>query len=245
MANPGYRDTPIIEGTSWHVHDGERPQPPTVTAGTESSAEVPGRPPSDAVVLFDGSDLSEWMDGDGGDARWDVMDGSMQVVPGTGDITSRQHMGDCQIHLEWAVPAEIKGESQGRGNSGVFVMDRYEIQVLDSYANPTYADGAVGGVYGQFPPMVIASRLPGHWQSYDIVWIAPRFDGVHLVSPACLSLFHNGVVVHHHRALLGPTGHRDVYHYVAHPPEAPLRLQDHGDLVRYRNIWFRPLDEES
>lgn len=237
----GYDDTPILPGTPWHVHDGRRPQPRIVTPGTESTQARPGRPPSDAIVLFDGRDLSQWKGRDG-EARWLVQDGYMEVN-GTGNIETKEHFGDCQLHLEWAAPAEIKGSSQGRGNSGVFLMGRYEIQVLDGYNNPTYADGMTAAIYGQYPPLVNACREPGAWQTYDIFFVAPRFEGQRLVSPAYVTVVHNGVLVHHHQAILGPTGHRILASYDApHPPQGPLMLQDHGgDKVRYRNIWIRPL----
>jgi hypothetical protein len=207
-----------------------------VTPGAEA-----GQAPSDAVVLFDGSDLAGWNSLKGGDAAWKVEDGYMEVAPGTGDIQTSQWFGDVQYHVEFACPAEVKGDSQGRGNSGVFLMGRYEIQVLDGYDNPTYADGITAAIYGEYPPLVNACNKPGAWQVYDILWQAPRFNGVDLISPAFVTILHNGVVVHHHIELLGPTGHQDVYRYEAHPPQGPLRLQDHGDLVRYRNIWARAL----
>jgi len=134
----------------------------------------------------------------------------------------------------------VKGDSQGRGNSGVFLMGRYEIQVLDCYNNPTYADGTTGAIYGQYPPLVNACRMPGAWQTYDILWTAPRFEGDRLVTPAYVTVLHNGVVLHNHRALLGATGHRNTPPYTPHG-DGPIRLQDHGDLVRFRNIWVRPL----
>jgi hypothetical protein len=241
MAAHGYTDTPMLPDSPWHVHDARRPQPAVVTPGTASKQKSPGKPPSDAVILFEGSDLSGWQGRDGKDAAWMVEDGCMEVVPGTGDIQTRERFGTCQLHLEWAAPAKVKGEGQGRGNSGVFLMTRYEIQVLDGYDNPTYADGITAAIYGEYPPLVNACRKPGEWQTYDIFWVAPRFNGVDLVSPAYVTLVHNGVLVHHHVPLMGPTGHRNVYRYEAHAPEDALRLQDHGDLVRYRNIWVRRL----
>ena len=240
-AKLGYDDTPQIPGQKWKVHDADRPQPPIVTPPTESTQDQPGSPPSDAVVLFDGTGLSEWETLDGGSPQWQVRDGYMEVAAKTGNIRTREHFGDCQLHVEWAAPEEVKGESQGRGNSGVFLMGLYEIQVLDDYDNPTYADGTAAGIYGQFPPLVNACRKPGEWQTYEIIWIAPRFDGDKLVSPARLTLLHNGVVVHHDTELTGPTTHRRVLTYEPHPPTGPLVLQDHGDLVRFRNIWYRPL----
>jgi hypothetical protein len=211
--------------------------------GWFSTQEAPGEPPSDAIILFDGKDLSKWVSvKDGGPARWKVENGYMEVVPGTGDIQTVEEFGDCQLHIEWAAPAEVRGEGQGRGNSGVFLMGRYEIQVLDCYENPTYADGTTAAIYGQYPPLVNACRKPGEWQVYDIIWLAPRFDeNGNLIRPAYVTVFHNGVVVHYHTPLFGLTTHRATLPYQPHPPVGPLRLQDHGDPVRYRNIWYRPL----
>lgn len=240
--NIGYSDTPFLPGGKWRVHDGQRPQPPVVTPGTFSTQNRPGKPPSDAIILFDGSDLSQWESASGGPAKWKVSGTWMEVVPKTGDIQTKEHFGDAQLHLEWRAPTLIKGESQGRGNSGVFLMGRYEIQVLDCYQNPTYPDGTTAAIYGQYPPLVNACRKPGEWQTYDIVFIAPRWENSQLVSPAIITVFHNGICVHHATPALGPTGHRIVANYnTPHPPKGPLRLQDHGDLVRYRNIWIRPL----
>ena len=229
----GYDDTPIIPGTDYHVHDSNRPQPRAVN---------PDPIPSDAVVLFDGQDLSGWMaKGDQGPAPWKLGDGCMEVVPRSGNIVTREQFGDCQLHLEWAAPSEVKGEGQGRGNSGIFMMGLYEIQVLDCYQNPTYADGTVGAIYGQYPPLVNPSRAPGEWQSYDIIWIAPRFSGDKLVSPARVTVMLNGVLLHHDQALQGPTQHKQLAEYKAHSEAGPLELQDHGDCVRFRSIWYRPL----
>jgi len=241
MAKLGYNDTPVLPGGKWQVHDDTRPQARVITPGAAA-----GQATSDAIALFDGTDLSGWAGRDG-DAQWKVEDGYMEVVPKTGDIQTKETFGDCQLHLEFACPAEVKGDSQGRGNSGVFMMGLYEIQVLDGYDNPTYADGVTASVYGEYPPLVNACRAPGEWQTYEIIWTAPRFSGVELISPAYLTLLHNGVLVHNHVEVMGPTGHRDVYPYKAHAPAGPLKLQDHGDLVRFRNIWYRPLkgyDEE-
>ena len=232
---PGYDDTPFIPGSEYRVHDKMRPRPRIVTPGADSN-----QPPSDAIVLFDGTDLSAWKGRDG-DAPWTVENGYMQVVPKSGGIETKEHFGDCQLHLEWAAPAEIKGESQGRGNSGVFFMGLYEIQVLDCYDNPTYADGTTGAIYGEYPPLVNACRRPGEWQTYDIVWKGPRFDGDTVTRPASVTVFLNGVLLHLDQPLIGPTGHRDVYPYKPHPESGPLSLQDHGDLVRFRNIWYRSL----
>lgn len=232
----GYSDTSVIPGSKWRVHDGDRPQPRLVTPGGAS-----GSPPSDAVVLFDGSDLTQWIGRDGSDAAWKVESGYMEVN-GTGDISTRAHFGDCQLHLEWATPEEVVGDSQGRGNSGVFLLGLYEIQVLDSFDNRTYADGSASSIYGQYPPLVNASRGPGEWQSYDIVFEAPAWDGDRLVKGAHLTVIHNGIVVHHRQRAVGPTGHRDLANYdTPHAVTGPLQLQDHGDPVRFRNIWMRRL----
>ena len=241
---PGYSDTPIIPGQPWRVHDCERPQPRIVTPGTASTEAAPGAAPSDAVVLFDGTDLSGWVASrDGAPAPWAVEDGYMEVVPRSGDIQTVEHFGDCQLHIEWRAPDVVKGDSQGRGNSGVFMMGRFEIQVLDCYDNPTYADGTTAALYGQCPPLVNACRQPGEWQTYDIIWLGPRFDGDQVVLAAHATVLHNGILVHHDKELLGPTRHRQTTQYDPMPETGPLRLQDHGDLVRYRNIWYRPLND--
>lgn len=241
--NVGYDDTPVLPGSKWKVHDGNRPQPRVVTPGTESTQEKAGEAPSDAAVLFDGLDLSNWASKDGGEAQWKVESGYMEVVPKTGNIRTKEHLGDCQLHVEWAAPAKVKGDSQGRGNSGVFLMGLYEIQVLDCYDNPTYPDGTTAAVYGQYPPLVNACRRPGEWQTFDVIWLGPRFEGEKLVRPAYVTVIHNGILVHHHKELMGPTGHKRLASYTPQPETGPLVLQDHGDLVRYRNIWCRPLTD--
>ncbi len=239
-AAPGYDDTPFLPGSRWRVHDSARPRPAVVAPG-----ERPGDPPADAVVLFDGTSLDAWRSAgtDGDPARWRLVDGAMEVN-GTGSIETRESFGDVQLHVEWRTPTPPEGESQGRGNSGVFLMGRYEVQVLDSFENETYADGQAAALYGQRPPDVNASRPPGEWQSYDIVFLAPRFEGERLVEPARITVFHNGVLVHHDRAFLGPTRHRALPEYTPHPPEGPIQLQDHGNPVRFRNVWVRRLGEE-
>lgn len=237
MANLGYDDTPVIPGSSYKVHDGNRPQPRIVTP-----ASTCGGAPSDAVILFDGASLGGWVSAqDGSPAAWKVEQGYMEVLPSTGDIQTVAAFGDCQLHLEMSEPEVIKGEGQGRGNSGVFLMGCYEIQVLDNYQNPTYADGTACAIYGQYPPLVNACRRPGAWQSYDIIWEGPRFDGEKLIKPARVTVLFNGIIVQHAQELQGPTQHRQLATYVAHPAQLPLKLQDHGDLVRFRNIWYRPL----
>jgi hypothetical protein len=235
----GYTDTPLLPNSKWRVHDGTRPQP--VVVKPAPMVDPPARPPSDAVVLFDGSDLSAWRARGGGPARWALQDGGMVVVPRSGDIRTEAAFGDLQLHIEWATPAVVAGSGQGRGNSGIFLMERYEIQVLDSFDNPTYPDGQAGAVYGQMPPLVNASRPPGEWQTFDIIFTAPRFAGATLVSPARVTVLHNGVVVQADTVLIGSTAHRVVGVYEPHPAAAPIRLQDHGNPVRFRNIWARRL----
>lgn len=235
----GYQDTPMLPGGKWHVHDGERPQPRVVTPGAFSTQDKPGKPPSDAIVLFDGKDLSKWRGANGKDPGWKVENGYMQVQGG--EIVSKEEFGDCQLHIEWSTPTPPKGEGQDRGNSGVFFFGRYELQVLDNYQNQTYPDGQAGAIYGQYPPLVNASAKPGEWQVYDMIFTAPRFDGGTLSSPAFITVFHNGVVLHNHTALLGSTGHRIAPKYTPHGPKGPIHLQDHHHPVRYRNIWVRSL----
>jgi len=244
----GYDDTPYLPGQKWRVHDSKRPHPRVVTPGTESSQERPGRPPSDAVVLFDGKDLSQWVQqgkrenrGKISEPKWKVENGYVEVVGGTGDLVTKEKFGTAQYHVEWAEPADVKGAGQSRGNSGFLIMSRYEIQVLDSYQSNTYADGQAAAIYGQWPPLVNASRKPGEWQVYDIVFEAPQFEGDKLVKPAYETVFHNGVVVHHHQEVIGRMVHRQVGTYAPHAPEEPLGLQDHGEKVRFRNIWVRRL----
>jgi hypothetical protein len=238
----GYTDTPFIPDTKWRVHDINRPHPKVITPATASTPEQPGRPPSDATILFDGKDLSKWQtQGRGTDAKWKVENGYVEVAGGTGSIITKENFGDIQLHVEWAAPKQIVGNSQGRGNSGVMFMGRYEIQVLDSSDNLTYADGQASAIYGQYPPLVNPARQPGEWQIYDIVFEAPRFEGDKLVKPAYFTVFFNGVLVHNHTASVGATRHRELARYEPHPPEGPVLLQDHGNPVRYRNIWVRRL----
>jgi hypothetical protein len=229
----------------WLAHDRDQPLPPVVQPPTASTPQQPGRPPGDAVVLFDGSDLSQWAAMDGSPSRWVVRDGYMECVSGSGYIRTIQNFGDCQLHVEWAAPANPQGDGQGRGNSGVFFgRTRYEIQVLDSYQNPTYADGSAGAVYGQYAPLVNVARPPGEWQSYDIIYTAPRFDSAgNLLSPARVTAFHNGVLIQHEVELTGPTTWLERPPYSAHPEKQPISLQDHGNPVRFRNIWVRELGE--
>jgi 3-keto-disaccharide hydrolase len=234
----GYEDTPMLPGGKWHVHDGRRPQPTVVTPGTFSAEATP---PSDATVLFDGKDLSKWQSLKGGEAQWKVADGYFQVATGTGDIETKEKFGAFQLHLEWAEPVPAQGESQGRGNSGVFLQGHYEIQVLDNYQNITYPDGQAGAVYGQHPPFVNACRPPGQWQTYDIAFTPAEWSGGEVTSPAYVTVFQNGVLVQNHTEIYGSTGHRIFPHYTDFGATGPLELQDHGNLVRYRNIWIREI----
>jgi hypothetical protein len=236
----GFTDTPMLPGDKWHVHDPARPHPPIVTPGATA-----GAPPSDAIVLFDGKDLSKWAhrskDGQLSEPKWVVRNGYAEVVGRTGSIQTRDSFGDVQLHVEWSAPVPATGNSQGRGNSGILFMGMYEVQVLDSFENVTYADGQAGALYGQYPPLVNAARKPGEWNVYDIVFEAPRFEGSRLVSPAFMTVFCNGVILHNRKEMLGSTVYRNVAKYSPHPAELPLTIQDHGNPVRFRNIWIRRL----
>lgn len=223
----------------WPIHAIDRPQPVVVNSGVGA---LPVPPPADAVILFAGADLSKWMHADSTPAKWIVRDGYFEVRPGTGNLMTRDSFGDAQLHVEWASPSPARGEGQDRGNSGVFLMRMYEVQVLDSHGNRTYPDGQAGAVYGQFPPLVNASRPPGEWQSYDIVFRGPRFDSSgRLLRPATMTVMHNGVLVQDHVTLSGPTGHHARPPYEVHGDRLPIVLQDHAHPVRFRNIWLREL----
>lgn len=236
----GYTGLAEIPGTPWRIHDAARPQPRVVTPGRDAAA-----PPSDAIVLFNGRDLSQWVQtvkGQVVDATWPIRDGFFETGAGSGSIRTKEAFGDVQLHVEFATPANAEGHSQGRGNSGVILMGRYEVQVLDSFENQTYADGMAASIYGEYPPLVNVARKPGEWQTYDIVFEAPRFNGTTLVAPAYLSVIWNGVLVHHRRPVMGPTSvTRSPHSYTPHEAELPLTLQDHANPVRYRNLWIRRL----
>ncbi|MEZ4412924.1 MAG: DUF1080 domain-containing protein [Gemmatimonadales bacterium] len=230
---------PAQTPSGWRAHDLSRPRPPLVTPGQPAEAVLP---PSDAVVLFDGSGVGAWRNANGEAAGWVVRNGAMEAVPGAGYVFTRQEFGDLQLHIEWSAPTPPKDSGQGRGNSGVFLMGSYELQVLDSYQNDTYPDGQAGAAYGQYPPLVNASLPPGTWQSYDIIFHPPHFDSVGvLVAPARMTAFQNGLLIQDDVAFWGPTNWLQANPYVVSPPRGPIALQDHGNPVRYRNIWVRAL----
>lgn len=233
-----YAQTPA----RWLNHDMSRPRPKVVTP-RESPASVPA--PPDAVLLFDGQDLSKWRDAEGGPAKWRVEDGAMISVPDSGYVHTADKFGDVQLHVEWAAPVPAKGRSQGRGNSGVFLMGLYEVQVLDSFENETYADGQAAAIYGQYPPLVNACLPPGQWQNYDIVFRRPRFndDGT-LARPARMTVLHNNILVQDNVELWGPTTWLQNRPYAEMADRLPISLQDHGNPVRFRNLWVRALREE-
>jgi len=223
-------DTPKLPGVPYVVHDGTRPQPPVV----ETDGAVSIAPPSDAVVLFDGSDLDAW------EGTWKIEDGVM--VAQEGQWMTKQEFGPVQLHIEWRIPAGRQVKGQGGGNSGVFLMNLYEVQVLQSHGNQTYPDGQAGSMYGQYPPLVNASAPQGEWQSYDIVFHPPVYEEGDVVEPAKLTLLHNGVLLHNAKPYLGPTQHKKLASYPKnHPEKGPIRLQWHGDPIQFRNIWVREL----
>lgn len=200
-----------------------------------------GEAPSDAIILFSGRDLAEWTSLDGSPAKWEVKDGAFTVVKGTGDIKTKKVFDDIQLHIEWRSPATVESEGQGRGNSGIFLQERYELQVLDSYESPTYRNGQAGAIYKQHGPLVNATRKPGEWQVYDVIYNAPRYnDNGEVVVPAYITVLHNGIVIQNHVEVRGPTEFRGLPVYVAHG-KASIKLQDHGNAVSYRNIWIREL----
>ena len=239
-----YGDTPDSRH-AWAVHDRNRPNPVKVTA-------EPGLPPSDAVILFDGSEktFANWCAKDGSPTKWKLVDGTLESVKGAGYIYTKQSFGDCQLHLEWAAPKKVEGVGQGRGNSGVFLMGMYEVQVLDSYEtdpakdpnpNPNYADGQASAVYAENPPLVNASRKPGEWQTYDIVFHQPVWKDGKLVWPGSITVFHNGVLTQDHWEMEGLTTHCKRRPLAPHATKLPFGLQDHGNPVHFRNIWIREI----
>lgn len=242
--NPFYGDAPDARHP-WAIHDRNRPQPPRVEPGTFSSAAQAGQPPSDAIVLFDGTadSLAKWEADtkESGPTKWIVNGGAMECVPKSGYIRTKEQFGDCQLHVEWAAPKNVQGDSQGRGNSGIFLMGLCEIQVLDNYNNPTYADGFAASVYGVNPPLANALQPPGEFQVIDIVFRRPVYHGNTVIDPGYVTVFCNGVLMQDHTPLEGPTGHMKRTVPKAFPEKGPLKLQDHGNPVRFRNIWYRPL----
>ena len=212
------------------------PEPPVVTPG-----KVAG-PPSDAIILFDGTSFENWTTKDGGSAKWKLVDGAMVAVKETGAIFTKQGFGDCQLHIEFSTPKKVVGKGQGRGNSGIFLQKRYEVQVLDSYNNRTYSNGQAGSIYKQHIPMVNASLPPGEWQTYDIFFTAPRFaDDGSVQTPAYITVVHNGVLIQNHVKIKGTTVYRGEPKYEPHGMKEPIFLQDHDNPVRYRNIWIREI----
>jgi len=237
----------------WEVHDMNRPEAKVIVPGTASTPEKAGTAPSDAVVLFDGKDLSAWVvkikDKKTGKeeikpAPWKVENGYMEVAPKSGSIQTKKEFGSCQLHVEWASPNPPSGEGQSRGNSGVYLMGCYELQILDSYGNRTYADGQAGSIYGQNPPQVNPCLKPGEWQTYDLIFHRPRFDAKgKCVKPATITVFYNGVLVQDNHTIWGAVAHKKVAVYRPHPDKAPLSLQDHSYPVRFRNIWIREIPD--
>ncbi len=231
----------------WMVHDENRPAPPIITPGACDAQVPPVKAPSDAIILFDGRDLSNWSSEKGEPSKWIVRDGYMESVKGAGYVRTRQEFGSCQLHVEFATPTVVTGTGQGRGNSGVFLQGYYEVQVLDSYENKTYPDGQCGALYGRAVPLVNACCKPGQWQTYDIVYHRPNFDPAGKVTKkANFTVFQNAVLIQDHVDLEGGTGWNGphaVTNYVAHGDKGPLMLQDHNNPVRFRNIWIRELKD--
>lgn len=236
----GYNDTPVLPWCGYHVHDADRPAPKRVDPGR--AARRPAAPPSDAVVLFDGSDLSQWQPNQSRVVQSDQPNANTSYIEaGQGNLTSKQEFGDCQIHLEWMAPDDFTGPWYNRGNNGLLLMGLFEIQIFDSFNEKIYPDGMAGAIYGQTPPAVNASRPPGQWQTFDIVFTAPVFENERLVKPARVTMFHNGVLVHLNEAIRGETGHRILPEYKRKTSKGPLVLSGHDCPVRLRNIWVRPL----
>ena len=222
------------------MHDPFRPQPHQIDPGTISPRDNPGTPPSDAIVLFDGSNLDAWENSKGGTPKWVLGDGYFECRKKSGTIRSKQKFGSVQLHIEWAAPSEVKGSSQGRGNSGVFLAGLYEVQVQDNYDNLTYPDGQASSLYGFRPPRVNVTRPPGEWQAYDIIFEMPEFKDGKLLKKAKITVLHNGVVTQHGVEIPGILGHKKTQPYREHGL-GHIQLQDHGNPVRYRNIWVREL----
>ncbi len=234
----GYDDTPELPwAPEWRKHDPNRPWPPRITPGEPCCLDTAAfGPPEDAIVLFDGSDKDMWEPNE-----WEIENG--ELVAYGDDIVSRDAYGDCQLHVEWSAPDPPRGGYGDRGNSGVFMMGRYEIQIYDSYNIPSYPDGIAGAVYGETPPLVHPMRPPGEWNEFDILFTAPVFADGELEKPATLTMYFNGLLAHYNTIIHGPVSHRTIREYEPHAPKEPLRLQEHNNPVRFRNIWIRPLDD--
>ena len=249
LAAGGFYGDPPDATHPWAVHDMNRPQPPRVDPGSPSTQEQPGRPPSDAVVLFDGTpaSLANWESEKhpGQPTEWEVKDGALQCKPGSGYIRTKEMFGDCQLHVEWSAPAKVAGNGQGRGNSGIFLAGGVEVQVLDNFDNPTYADGSAGSVYGVNPPYAEASHGPGKWQVYEIIFRRPVFKDGKMLDSGRLTVLMNGVVLQDSTPLEGGGGHKRRSKDRPYPEAGPLKLQDHGNPVRFRNIWYRPLPKRA
>lgn len=245
----GYENTPLLPGQQWRVHDSTRPHPRKVKPGISYATDTLGAPPSDAIVLFDGKELLRWwspcenvLGTQQCLAAWPVRNGYVEDErKGVPSLITKEKFGSCQLHIEWATPVQSARQGQARGNGNLFLMSRYEVQILDSYENLTYADGQAAAIYAQWPPLVNASRQPGDWQSFDLFFEAPSFANGRLVRAAAVTVLHNGVLVHHRKKFLGATLHAKVARYTPHEAEAPLMLQTKGFGVRYRNIWIRRL----
>jgi len=240
----GFAQTTTPQGTNLNRNGGDpklteywAPEPKLVSPGKTSSDA-----PSDAIVLFNGSNFDKWKSSRSGDVKWKIEGGAMVVQGGTGNIETKEGFGDCQLHIEWRTPAEVKGDGQGRGNSGIFFMGRYELQVLDNYNNKTYVNGQAASIYKQLPPLVNACRPPGEWQTYDVIFTAPRFyENGTVKTQARITVLHNGVLVQNDAVLLGGTQYIGVSNYEKHNDKEPILLQDHGNPTAFRNIWIRPL----
>jgi hypothetical protein len=235
-ASLGFSDTPLQPDGRWHIHDGTRPQPDSVRVG--SIVAIPA--PSDATVLFNvNNDLNKWQMVDEKPVSWTAEDGILKV--GNGDLRTKAEFTDFQLHLEFSTPTEIKGDRQQRGNSGVYLLGKFEIRILDSFKNPTYPDGQAAAMYGQYSPLVNSTRAPGEWQSLDIAFSAPRFSKGHLDRPAVVTVLHNGIVVHNATAFHGPTLYKNIGSYTLETQRGPIQLQGRGNGVQFRNIWIREI----
>lgn len=231
----GYKDTPILPWCGYLVHDPDRPAPARIDPGEPSTQDKVGTAPSDAIVLFDGKDVSQWEP-----SEWKIVDACLEAVGG-GRLVTKEKFGDFQLHLEWQAPDPPRGDRFDRGNSGVLIMGQFEVQIFDSYTEKIYADGQAAAIYGQTPPLVNACRKPGEWQSFDIIFSAPVFKFGGLVKPATVTVLHNGVLAHHNQEIMGKTGHRILPYYGPLPEKMPFELGAHNNPVRFRNIWIRPL----